>query len=379
MRIVGIAGFEFSRTLSGTAWNPVSRWRERRAPILRLTASDGISGIGEGWSRQQEIGAFFEQLRLGAPLLLGADPWEPAGLSGSLRAAPAATNWAGAAVASAVDMALWDMRAKREGRSLHAALGGARSAVPAYASGGLYVDGKEPKDLAAEMAGYVAQGFTGVKMKIGAMNFDADHERVRMVRQAIGPQTALIVDAVNQLDRETALRWSHHLADLGAAGFQAPLPFDDIEGMAMLQREGAVPVIAGEAEFRPGAFRRLLREKAVGMLQFSVGLCGGPSAALALIAEAATHGVTATPQCHATAILQAASLHLGGAHPNVGRVEFHMFHDHLHDLLPPGMRAPRAGCLSLDGVVGLGIVPEALDAPRAPDAGEIRALWSAAA
>lgn len=371
MRIVGITAYEFSRSLSGEAWNPVSRWRERRAPILRLTASDGITGIGEGWSRQQDIAAFFERLRQMAPRLLGAGLEEGDALD--------VTDWPGAAVASAIDTALWDIRAKRAGRSLHAALGAARSTVPVYASGGLYADGKGLEELAAEMAGYVAQGFTGVKMKIGALSFAEDFERVRMVRRAVGPQTELIVDAVNQLDRETALRWSHRLADLGVAGLQAPLPFDDIEGMAMLQRAGPVPVIAGEAEFRPEIFQRLLREKAVGMLQVCVGLCGGPSGALALIEEAAAHGVTATPQCHATAILQAASLHLGGAHPNAGRVEFHMFHDHLHDLLPPGMRAPRADCLSLDGVTGLGIASEVLDAPRDTDAGEIRRLWSAAA
>lgn len=371
MRIVGIAAYEFSRSLSGRAWNPVSRWRERRAPILRLTASDGTIGIGEGWSRQQEIAGFFERLRQVAPRLLGADAEQ-----GSV---PDVTGWPGAAVASAIDMALWDIRAKRAGRSLHAALGGARSAVPVYASGGLYADGKGLEELAAEMAGYVAQGFAGVKMKIGALSCAEDLERVRAVRDAIGPRIELIVDAVNQLDRETALRWSHRLGDLGVAGLQAPLPFDDIAGMAMLQREGPVPVIAGEAEFRPEIFRCLLREKAVGMLQFCVGLCGGPSGALALIAEAAAHGVGATPQCHATAILQAASLHLGGAHPNAGRVEFHMFHDHLHDLLPPGMWTPRAGCVSLDGVTGLGIAPETLDAPRDPDAGEIRRLWSTGA
>lgn len=371
MRIVGIAGYEFSRSLSGKAWNPVSRWRERRAPILRLTTSDGTIGIGEGWSRQQDIAAFFERLRQVAPRLLGAAA-EQGGV-------PDVTDWPGAAVASAIDMALWDIRAKRAGRSLHAALGGTRSAVPVYASGGLYADGKGLGELATEMAGYVAQGFTGVKMKIGALSSAEDLERVRVVRDAIGPQAELIVDAVNQLDRDGALCWSRSLADLGVAGFQAPLPFDDIAGMAMLQREGPVPVIAGEAEFRPEIFRRLLREKAVGRLQFCVGLCGGPSAALALIAEAAAHGVAATPQCHATAILQAASLHLGGAHPNAGHVEFHMFHDHLHDLLPLAMRAPRAGCLSLDGVTGLGIAPEGLGMPRDADAGTIQPVWSAAA
>lgn len=371
MRIVGIAAYEFSRSLSGKAWNPVSRWRERRAPILRLTAFDGITGIGEGWSRQQDIAAFFERLRQVAPRLLGARLEEGD--------APDVTDWPGAAVVSAIDTALWDIRAKRAGRSLHAALGGTRGAVPVYASGGLYADGKGLDELAAEMAGYAAQGFTGVKMKIGALSFAEDHARVRIARQAVGPRTALFVDAVNQLDREAALHWSKSLADLGVAGLQAPLPFEDIEGMAMLQREGPVPVIAGEAEFRPDIFRRLLREKAVDMLQVCLGLCGGPSGALALIEEAAAHGVTVTPQCHATAILQAASLHLGGAHPNAGRVEFHMFHDHLHDLLPPGMRAPHAGCMAFDGVTGLGIAPEALDAPRDPDAGEIRRLWSAGA
>ena len=149
-------------------------------------------------------------------------------------------------------------------------------------------------------------------MKRGALPLEADLERVRSVRGAVGDEVALWVDAVNQLTRASAPAWCAALARVGVAAIQAPLPFDDVSGMADIN-VSLLPVIATEAEHREDAFRALVEAKAVTYLQYCVGLCGGFSGATRIDALAAKHAVNSTPQCFSTAVLQAASLHLGAA------------------------------------------------------------------
>ena len=284
MRIIRVEAFEFHRVLDGTAWNPAWRWRERRAPLLRITAEDGIAGLGEGWCDQTRIADFFTRARAVAGDLVGRDAPAPAGTE----------DRAAAAVASAIDIALWDMRARRSRLPLHRALGATQDTVAAYASGGLYADGKDDAALAAEMRGHAARGFTAVKMKIGALDRDADLRRVRVVRDAIGPDAAIMVDAVGRLTRATAPDWFARLRALGVHAVQMPLAAGDVAGMAALQRLGALDVVADETAFRPAAFRRLLDAGAVGCLQFNPGLAGGLSGGSALIA----HGGSGEPARH---------------------------------------------------------------------------------
>jgi L-alanine-DL-glutamate epimerase-like enolase superfamily enzyme len=356
MRIVRVEAFEFRRVLDGSAWNPVSRWHERRAPLLRITGEDGVAGIGEGWSDQARIAAFFTRARAAAAGLLGRNAREAFAFDPE--------DWPAAAVASAVDMALWDMRARGAGLPLHRALGARDDAAPVYASGGLYADGKDAAALAAEMDEYRRRGFTAFKMKIGALGLAGDMERVGAARAAIGPDAELIVDAVGQLTAETAPAWMARLRAHGVRALQAPLPPDDVAGLATLQRAGLLDIVAQETEFRPAGFERLLDRRAVGWLQINPGLAGGFSGVLALIARAAAAGVPVTLQCHATAVLQAACLHLAACGTGVRSAEFHMFHDHLHDLLPRAMTRLHQGRVMIGNEPGLGIPPGCLDQPR---------------
>ena len=186
-----------------------------------------------------------------------------------------------------------------------------------------------------------------------------------VVRDAIGPDAGIIVDAVGQLTRETAPDWFGRLHALGVRAVQMPLPAGDVAGMAALQGLGLVDVVADETAFRPASFRRLLDAAALGWLQFNPGLAGGMSGGLALTAMAEAASVPATLQCHATAVLQAACLHLAAARSSVRSAEFHMFHDHLHHLLPAAMRSVQAGRITLGAEPGLGIDPGFLDAPPA--------------
>jgi len=349
--------------LDGAAWNPNGRWHERRAPLLRLVAEDGTAGIGEGWSEQTETHAFFDHLRAVSAWLLGRPGDDIGAVHVALSDMTSRPEWAAPAVASAVDVALWDLRARRAGQPLYTALGALDGAVPVYASGGLYGDGKDLAGLAAEMRGYAADGFTAVKMKIGGLSWPDDLARVASVRHALGPDAAIMVDAVQQLTTGGAPECIDALAALGVWAIQAPLPAHDLPGMTALQARGPLTVVAQEREHRPTAFRALLDKRAVGMLQFCPGLAGGFTGGLALAGLARAAGVQATLQCYSTAVMQAACFHLGAGRASVHSVEYHRFHDHLYAALPSAMLAVANGRLHLGGGPGLGIDPALLDRP----------------
>ena len=371
MKIVGVKVLEFRRPLDARTWNPTFRWHERRAPLLVIETDEGLTGVGEAWSRQPQINLVLDALAEHyAPALLGSDPLARASIARRLgKHAPFPQPWAAAAAASAVDIALWDLTAQAVRQPLWRALGGSRSRTPVYASGGLYRDGSTLSDLASEFEAYVALGFARVKMKIGALPLEGDLERVRSVRSAVGDDVVLWVDAVNQLSRPVAPAWCESLAEAGVAAIQAPLPFDDVSGMAAINAS-LLPVIATEAEHREDMFRALLDAGAVTFLQYCLGLCGGFTGAMRIDDLAGARGMKSTPQCFSTAVLQAASLHFGAARGNVVAVEFHRFHDHLGAALPAAMQRIESGFVDLDEAPGLGVAPPALG--EQPGGGGVR-------
>jgi len=350
--ILGVEVLQFHRTLDGRSWNPIDRWRERRAALVLVLDDAGRIGVGEAWAVQAAIERVLDHLGALAPGLIGGAVADRARLVARALPGPADAPWVGPAAASALDLALADLAAQAAGQPLWRALGGADGRVRVYASGGLYRDGATADDLAPAMAAEIAAGFTAVKMKIGALALVDDLARVRAVRATIGPDATLWVDAVNQLRADASL-WCAALRDAGVAAIQAPLPVDDLAGMARLNP--ILPVIAGEAEHRSERFAALLDAGAVSMLQLNLGLCGGFAGAQNLARMAATRGITVTPQCHSTAVLQAASLHFGAACGTVSTVEVHRFHDHLTPLMPDAMRRARDGIVALGDAPGLGL------------------------
>ena len=361
MKIVGVKVLEFRRRLDGRSWNPTFRWHERRAPLLVIETDAGLTGVGEAWSPQPRIALVLDELAdRCAPMLLGRDPLAHASIVTELEARAASPEpWVAAAAASAIDIALWDLVAQAAGQPLWRALGGRSGRAGVYASGGLYRDGTTSSDLAREFEAYVDLGFTAVKMKLGALPPEGDLDRVSSVRRAIGDDAVLWVDAVNQLTRGTAPAWCRSLARAGVAAIQAPLPFDDIAGMADINAS-LLPVIATEAEHREETFRALLDAAAVTYLQYCLGLCGGFTGAMRIDDRAAMHRVKSSPQCFSTAVLHAASLHFGAARENVVTVEFHRFHDHLAAALPAAMKRVNSGFVHLDDAPGLGVSPPTL-------------------
>lgn len=341
--------FAFHAPIASPAGNGVTLWRERRAALLRLESGDGHVGLGEAWAPANAVAPVLRALAASASCA------RDAAMPPQLREAH---DDVARACASAWSLALADLGARAAGRPLWAHLGG-QARVAVYASGGLYADGKDEGALAAEMAQCAAAGFTRVKMKVGALALDADCRRIAAVRRAVGDPVAVVVDALARHDRHSAIAAVARYAQAGAAAVQAPMPLDDLEGLAALAAASPVPLWLGEANGAPALWRRLAAIGGQLVLQVNPALAGGP--AIASLARALGRPVTL--QCHATAVLQAACLHLAGAAPQIVDVEYHRFHRHLHELLPTAARHVRDGHVVLDDRPGLGFdLPE--DDPR---------------
>jgi len=348
VRIVRAEVLEYVRKLDGRSWNPVSRWTERRAPLLILETDEGVRGCGEAWSKQDEIGVVLAALARSLRTSVVGRSFPDGEAIGALRDTMPYEDWVGAAVLSAIDMALWDLLARSRQRPLWQALAGTAdigNAVDVYASGGLYRDGDNTVDLASEVARYRGEGFRNVKIKVGGMSLEDDVARISAARDATGSDGVLWVDAVNQLHVGNAIGFAQAWRLAGADAIQAPVAFEDHPAMARIGRAG-IPVIAGEAAYAEQAFLGLLDAAHVALLQVNLGLCGGFTGASRIAALAASRGTPVTVQAHGTAVLLDASLHWGAAR-GVHSVEFHRFHDHLRAMFASTLGDIRAGAVEL--------------------------------
>ena len=154
---------------------------------------------------------------------------------------------------SALDIALWDLIGKAAGRRSTGCSAAPRSVCP-YASAGLYGEGKTPDDLAAELKGYVDQGFTAVKMKVGGAPLAEDVARVAAAREAIGPNVQLMVDALYNLSPPEAIRFARAIERYDIHFFEAPVSAYDVAGQARVHAHSPIPVCGNETLPGRGAF-----------------------------------------------------------------------------------------------------------------------------
>ncbi len=340
-------------------WNAQQRWRTKNVVLVFVESSDGHIGVGEAWTAGASPDALITTIEQDlAPQLVGKDPfllrrfWEDARRSTDLSSRRGITL----AALSGVDTALWDLLGKATGTPLFKLLGGAREAVPCYASAGLYGRDKGLAELRDEMSGYVAQGFTAVKMKVGGVALAEDVERVSAVRDAVGAQVKLMIDANYMLNVPDALRLAHALAPFGVYWLEAPVPPGDVAGLAVVNRRSPIPVCGNETEFGLAGFRRLIDARAVEYVQPDIAVCGGVSETCRIASVAAASDLPVTLHASSTAVLFAASLHVAAAIPNLESVEYHMLHQWLFDRMPANTFKPSAdGLLAPPPGPGIGI------------------------
>ncbi|HZD15279.1 MAG TPA: enolase C-terminal domain-like protein [Pseudonocardiaceae bacterium] len=280
-----------------------------------------------------------------ADVVLGADALDVGGVFGGMVTAvrnagrPGAVGYA----ISAVDVALWDLKARLLGLPLHRLLGSVRDDVPVYGSGGF--TSYDEEQLRAQLAGWVyGQHIPRVKIKIGeswGTEVARDLERMAQARDAIGPEVELFVDANGGYDRKQAIRVIRAAADCDIRWFEEPVSSDDLDGLREIRDAIAPDVTAGEYGYDLTYFRRMCAAGAVDCLQADVSRCGGITEWLRVAAIAAAHHLEISGHCapHLHA-------HAAMATPNVRHLEW--FHDHvrIEHMLFDGALDPEGGAIS---------------------------------
>ena len=273
---------------------------ERHYGLVKVRSVDGVEGIGfcyVGSKGGEVCQAAVEQLF--APLLIGQDSLRSEGLWSEMYQEGLLQGRSGATMRalSILDVALWDLNARSAQLPLHDYLGCMnREKVIAYASGGYYLDGKTPADLGREMAGYVEQGFTAVKMKTGRHSPAMEEARVKAARDAVGPDVVLMLDVNNGwADLPTALEYTRRFEAYHPYWLEEPFLPDAIDLHARLAQRTSITIATGEIEVGRWRFRELIEAGGAEILQADAAVCGGISEWRRIAAHAGSRGVTVSP------------------------------------------------------------------------------------
>jgi len=296
-----------------------------------------------------------------ADVVRGHDALAPQAVAAAMRAALRNAGQAGigAMAVSAVDLALHDLRARLLAVPLARALGGARSAVPVYGSGGFtsYADER----LSEQLAGWVAEGIPRVKMKV-AREPARDPERLAAARAAIGDDVELMVDANGAFTPAEATAWAGRYAAAGVRYFEEPVSSDDLPGLRHVRERApeGVAVAAGEYAWSPLDVHRLLDAGAVDVAQADATRCGGLTDLVRIDALCVAHMTPLSLHC-----APAVSAHCACALGALRHLEY--FHDHvrIEPMLFDGVLSPTGGELVPDlSVPGHGLTLRRADAER---------------
>ncbi|MFI5658592.1 enolase C-terminal domain-like protein [Streptomyces sp. NPDC051684] len=305
----------------------------------------GLTGVG--WTYAPPAAADLVRHQL-APLVEGRDVFDTPAAHVALCQGVRNAGRPGIAscAISAVDLALWDLKARLMDLPLVRLLGAARDTVPVYGSGGFttYHD----SHLAAQLSGWVhGQHIPRVKIRIGeacGRSVPRDLQRVRRARQVIGEDAELYVDAGGGYNRKQAVRVGEVLVTQGVGWFEEPVSSDDLTGLRLVRDALVCDIAAGEYGYDLPCFARMIAAGAVDCLQVDVTRCGGVTEFLRAAALAHAHGLEVSahgaPHAHADA---AASV------PNLRHVEW--FHDHvrIESMFFAGVLDPSGGTIRPGG------------------------------
>jgi L-alanine-DL-glutamate epimerase-like enolase superfamily enzyme len=320
--------------------------------VLVQASSAGITGTG--WTYAPSATALLVEEVL-APVVRGSTALDVGGtwdlMVGHVRNS-GRHGLVGYAI-SAVDVALWDLKARLLGLPLHRLLGAVRTEVPVYGSGGFTT--YDERRLAEQLTHWaVDQRIPRVKIKIGESwgeRVDRDVERMRQARAVVGEAVELFVDANGAYGASQAVRVMDDVRDLDVRWFEEPVSSDDLAGLCHVRRSVEADVAAGEYVGDLDEARRLCGSGAVDCLQLDVSRVGGITEWLRGAAVAASHNLQVSGHCapHLHA-------HAAAATPNLRHIEW--FHDHvrIESMLFDGTLDPSGGTITpRDDAVGHGL------------------------
>jgi L-alanine-DL-glutamate epimerase-like enolase superfamily enzyme len=321
--------------------------------IVRITTDQGLEGIGVTY---HEVGGEATKAIIQynmAPKLIGRDPFETeviwqeffhylrgVGRKGLMFCA-----------LSAIDIALWDLKGKILDMPLYRLLGGNNPRVPVYSSGGWtsYSD----DELVDETKAMVGRGYSVIKIKVGVeggRNPRRDIRRVRKVREAIGPDIGLLLDANNCWDAATAVQFANNIRDCDIMFFEEPVFADDIPGLARFKRGTDIPLATGELEYTKFGVRDLVLNEAADIIQVDVTRVGGYTEALKVAAISQAWNLKFAP--HA---MENIHIHLVSAVPNALFLERLILFEEITAHVYRNAPLPVDGYMTIPDSPGLGL------------------------
>jgi len=380
MRISDIRTIAVEVNLEQTVFDANYTMATKPALLVEVHTDEGLVGLGEaahfGGPMASTAQVIEHELK---PYLIGENPndierlWERM----HRRAYKHARGGIVIAAISGIDIALWDLRGKMANMPVWRLLGGYRKRVPAYATGGFYAEDKGVAELVDEMKSYVEAGFRAVKMKVGRnsgielsalrasnergvaeVSLSTDIERVAAVREAIGPDIRLAVDANGAWDVATAVKMGRAMEPLDIYWYEEPVWPDDVDGSREVAEKTSI-AIAGYETCSYGIvdFARYISARAVQFVQPDVAWAGGLTESLKIAHMAQAANLPIAPHIHGSAVAVAAGLHLLGAVRNGSMAET-VFP--AHELMTELVREPltpdsASGEIELSERPGLGI------------------------
>jgi L-alanine-DL-glutamate epimerase-like enolase superfamily enzyme len=330
-------------------------WDSTTMVVVDVTAGDE-TGIGWTYAPAAVAGLVSELL---APAVEDTSAFDVGAAHAAMRSALRNTGEAGAGgmALSAVDVALWDLKAKLLGVPVASLLGQVHDAVPIYGSGGFCTYSLD--ELREQLGGWVDEGISRVKMKVGREPAD-DLDRVRAARDAIGRDAELYVDANGALSAKQALRFAEQYAELDVSWFEEPVSSGNLDGLRLLRDRSPAGMDVAAGEYASTLLELRQLAGVVDCLQADVTRCGGITGLLAAAAVAEAHELELSGHCAPTI-----HAHALAAVPKLRHLEW--FHDHvrIERMLFDGFLEPEDGTVRPDpDRPGLGVELRRSDAER---------------
>ncbi|WP_282826916.1 L-talarate/galactarate dehydratase [Gulosibacter sediminis] len=264
--------------------------------IAEIETAQGFKGHGFSYSKRAGGPAQYAHAKEVASTVIGEDPNDIEKLYTKLLWAGASVGRAGVATQAlaAIDIALYDLKARRANLPLAKLLGSHRDSVRTYNTSGGFLS--SPIDEVVENASKSLEaGIGGIKIKVGLPDRKEDMERVRRVREHVGPNVPMMVDANQQWDRATAMRLGRQLEEYNLVWIEEPLDAYDFEGHAELARALVTPIATGEMLASVGDHKQLIAARGCDTLQPDAPRVGGITNFLRILALADEAGLDIAP------------------------------------------------------------------------------------
>lgn len=324
------------------------------ATLVLVRAEDGTTGVGEAFGLPDPVANASLVKRVIAPGLIGVsigDPWEMLAEHRAYFAAMGHGRGKAAEAVSAVDTALWDLKAKLAGVPLATLLGGTPGPVPVYVSPVPFLP--TPDESAHAAVAFRAQGWRAIKLKIGrGIATDLDH--IGAVRAAIGPDADLMLDVNCAYDEETAIALGRQLGRFPVTWYEEPIPPGDPAALARVRSSSAVPIATGENEFMVSDFQALIEAGAADFLMPNIARAGGVSGLMRIGRLCADAGVGLSPHGVGSCVSVAAALHICRAAPGFAFYEANKLLNPLRDDMPAERLHLVEGAYITPGTIGHG-------------------------